>query len=115
MRAHRFAWELANGPISDGLWVLHACDVPACVNARHLFLGTHDDNMADQGRKGRHHRLKGTTNPSARLTDRDVIAIRKRKGVHSGQSVAADYGVHQQTIYDIWQGRTWAWLTQETA
>ena len=50
--AHRLAWEAANGPVPSGLHVLHRCDVPACINANHLFLGTHADNMADRARKG---------------------------------------------------------------
>lgn len=51
--AHRIAWELANGAIPDGQWVLHSCDVPRCVNPAHLFLGTHTTNMQDAARKGR--------------------------------------------------------------
>lgn len=51
--AHRFFWEAAHGKIQSGLHVLHRCDVPACVNPDHLFLGTHKDNMEDCARKGR--------------------------------------------------------------
>ena len=53
--AHRVAYALWHGEIPTGLWVLHHCDVPACVNPSHLFVGTIDDNYADLQRKGRHY------------------------------------------------------------
>lgn len=52
-RAHRLAWEDVNGPVPDGLCVLHKCDVPQCINPEHLFLGTKKDNSIDMARKGR--------------------------------------------------------------
>jgi len=50
---HRFAWELVNGPIPDGMFICHHCDNPPCCNPDDLFVGTHDDNMADKVAKGR--------------------------------------------------------------
>ena len=58
---HRLVWELTNGPIPDGLDVLHHCDNPPCCQTNptegypegHLFLGTHAQNMVDRDAKGR--------------------------------------------------------------
>lgn len=54
--AHRASWRHYNGPIPKGMQVLHRCDVPACVNPEHLFLGTAADNHKDKVAKGRQAR-----------------------------------------------------------
>jgi hypothetical protein len=53
LKVHRLAWAEANGPIPTGLRVLHKCDVPACCNPDHLFVGTQLDNVTDMRVKGR--------------------------------------------------------------
>lgn len=50
---HRLAWVLTNGPVPDGLRVLHRCDVCNCCNPAHLWLGTQKDNVDDMRAKGR--------------------------------------------------------------
>lgn len=60
MRAHRYSYQLLVAPIPEGKIILHACDVPLCVNPEHLSAGTWKDNSVDASRKGRmkNHRRK---------------------------------------------------------
>ena len=51
---HRVMWEIHRGPIPPLTWVLHRCDVPACCNPAHLFLGSPKTNVHDMAMKGRH-------------------------------------------------------------
>ena len=51
--AHRVAWIKANGPIPDGMKILHSCDNPPCVNLAHLSVGTQSKNIADAVARGR--------------------------------------------------------------
>lgn len=44
-RAHRISWELANGPIPEGMVIDHRCANPRCVNPEHLRAITQTQNM----------------------------------------------------------------------
>ena len=55
---HRLSYLLNYGEIKKNLFILHKCDVPACVNPQHLFKGTLSDNMYDMHRKKRHCKSK---------------------------------------------------------
>lgn len=54
IKGHRWSYQFFKGEIADGLFVLHKCDNPMCVNPDHLFLGTNQDNVKDAVSKGRH-------------------------------------------------------------
>ncbi len=99
--AHRVSWELANGPIPDGLFVLHRCDNPPCVRPDHLFLGTTKDNADDAQAKGR---LGYQRHPDryTRLTADDVRAIRNaRLAGEPAKSIAARFGISESHVYNI--------------
>lgn len=109
--AHRFAWMLKNGPIPDGMMVCHRCDNRTCVNPDHLFLGTNTDNMRDCAAKGRIAITgqPGSTNHHAKLTEEQVIEIRRRYaagGVYCWQ-LGIEFGICKSRIWDIVRRKRW--------
>lgn len=111
-KAHRVAWELWVGPIPDHLRVCHQCDVRACINPAHLFLGTQADNMRDCLAKGRYAKLCGERSPNAKLTERDVRTIRARVAAGELQRVVgASFGIRQAHVSAIVRGYAWGHVT----
>lgn len=110
--AHRISWMVVRGAIAEGLCVLHGCDNPACINADHLFLGTHQDNMDDMWAKGRarpgHDCRKGKRNHMARLSEEQVRQIRIASG--SQRKIGRRFGISQRAVSDIKTGRRWGHL-----
>ena len=103
--AHRVSYQIANGEIPDGLMVLHSCDIPSCVNPKHLHLGTHDENMAERSSRKRQWSI---------LTEDQVVEIRSRRlSGEKGRYLAKEFNVSEQLVCDIKQGRVWSHLFKE--
>jgi hypothetical protein len=111
IKAHRISYEIHYGPIPDGLYVCHHCDNPPCCNPAHLFLGTHQDNVADMWQKGRGKTwsMSGDANPKAVLNPEAarLILDEYRAGATQPQ-LALKYGVSQGTISHVTRLDHWA-------
>lgn len=114
--AHRVAWAIAHGPIPEGpghhgTCVLHRCDVRACVNPAHLFLGSVADNNRDMAGKGRlvlAPPMPGERNGRAKLTGADVAEIRRRVAAGEARaSLGKEFGVSGWQVTRIVSGTRW--------
>lgn len=112
-KAHRLSYELAVGPIPDGMLVCHSCDNRACIEPSHLFLGTPADNNADMMRKGRYRPggkpHPGSKNGRAKLTESQVVAIRKlvsKYGI-SAAAIARSLNMSASAMQRAASGKAW--------
>jgi hypothetical protein len=114
-RTHRLAYAYEHQVDPGELCVLHRCDIRACANPAHLFLGTAADNVADMMAKGRRvepTRLRGEDHPKTTLTAVQVLEIFNAPREHgSGVRLAEKYGVPLPTISKIRYGWCWSHLT----
>lgn len=101
--AHRLAWTLFKGKIPEGLYVLHKCDVPCCVNPDHLYIGTDEQNKMDSITRKRH--VYGDRHPDAKLKSVDIPAI--REDPRPILEIASDYNVSYRTIYRVKARTSW--------
>lgn len=132
VRAHRWAYNHFVGPIPEGIYVCHRCDIKCCVNPDHLFLGTHADNTADMVRKGRHSwakdreramagirkacevqrqtgsRAVGERMPNAKFVEAEIKDVRLlSKSGWSNSQIARKFGVSRPAIWAIVNNRAW--------
>lgn len=119
----RLSYTLFVGPIPVGLLICHTCDIPGCVNPFHLFVGTHQDNVLDMVNKGRHKsgnagtatvnlrkgaNLVGELVGTAKLSEADVIEIRRLAETQTLAMLSERYGVSQTQISRIKNRKKWA-------
>jgi hypothetical protein len=103
--AHRFAYELINGPAPEGLVVRHRCHNRLCCNPDHLVIGTAKDNAQDAIDAGRFTR--GTVNGNSKLTEEAIVAIRRNADKMTTRELAMRYGVSIGTISSVRTGKIW--------
>lgn len=103
---HRVSYFIANNIDPGALMVCHSCDTSACVNPKHLWLGTCKDNIQDAVAKNRHPH--GETSGRVKLIEEDVKAILDSN--EGAVTLAERYGISTQVITNIRAGRIWKHL-----
>lgn len=109
--AHRISYEMARGEIQPGMVICHRCDNPPCVNPDHLFSGTQADNLTDMRLKGRAASTAGEKSALAKLTNDNVLDIRRLCSIGvKAKEIAAQFGISHWTVYNIKYRTRWSHL-----
>lgn len=115
--ATRVSWVIHYGPIPDNLLVCHHCDNARCVRPDHLYLGDRRQNLRDAIDRGLvdyasvREKNKGEGNPAARLSEQEVLAMRRLAAQGVKHYVIADrFGVSRGHASHVIRGRVWRHL-----
>jgi hypothetical protein len=110
LSTHRVSWMVSFGAIPDGLFVLHKCDNPPCVNPGHLFLGTQLDNMRDRSAKGRaptgDRNIMRKWRPESRERAEKIRELFKT-GTYTQRQLADEFNVCPSYVSQILAGKRW--------
>ena len=101
--AHRVAFELTNG--HSPKVARHTCDNPLCCNPAHIIDGTQADNVRDKVDRGR--QLKGEEVGNSKLTENQVIEIRRLLKIEAHECIAKKFGVSRGLITCINTNKAW--------
>lgn len=108
---HRLSHLIWHGSIAGD--VLHSCDNKRCWNPEHLRDGDALANNRDRRERSSVYGRAGAANHFARLTAEQVEVIRGCADTRGmlprarAKELAAQYGVHLNTIYRAFVGKTW--------
>lgn len=94
-RAHQLAYVAWVDKIPLNYCICHTCDNPSCVNPKHLFAGTVNDNNQDKTRKGR--------NISGQFPKVNYDEIYSYKGKETSFKTAERFGISFSRVCQIWR------------
>lgn len=105
--AARFSLELhLKQPAPDGMETCHRCDNPPCVNPRHLYFGTRQNNVDDAWARGL--MPVGSQRAAAKLTEDQVVLLRQAYAMGAEtKSLAKQFGIAVPTLRQIVLGLKW--------
>lgn len=110
-RIHRIMYEKYNSEIPEGLWVLHKCDNPTCINPEHLYVGTAQDNTNDMVQRNRNVTCPGEKHGNSKLTEEQVIKI-INSSLNSTE-LSKEYGIPRRYVGAIQRGEKWEYLFKQ--
>jgi hypothetical protein len=113
VRAPRYAAGMVDWP--PEIETRHLCPGEPnclCVNPEHLTPGSHADNMRDMAEAGRLAPQKGADNGNVKLTEEQVLEIRRRHaaGGVTYRALGAEYGIGDTAISRIVRRKAWSHL-----
>jgi hypothetical protein len=106
--SHRVSWKMHNKQeIPKGMFVMHSCDNPSCVNPKHLSLGTPKDNSDDMIAKGRKKQVIhiGEKNGKSIIKPEIVRFIRSSDLSHA--ELARQLNISNGCVRSVRSKRTW--------
>lgn len=101
--AHRHVYQMAVGPIPDGLLIRHLCGNKRCVNPAHLEPGTYAENAADRNTLG--EQRHGDEVVTAKLSNADATYILTNPDGLKGVELAKRFGVSDALVSLIRSGK----------
>ena len=114
--AHRVVCMAFHGsPPFVGAHAAHSCHNRACCNPRHLRWATRSENQRDRWANGTAQRGMGSG--SSKLTDRDVIVLRRlyASGDYTHKQLAERFKVSPAAVGLAIQGKTWGHIREGLA
>jgi HNH endonuclease len=106
VRAHRYLWEVLNGPIPKNYELHHRCRNKNCVRPAHLRLLKHKAHMIIHAKKGI---WSGAKNSQAKRSEKDILTIKcLNEFFHlPAKTISHVMGIPKRSIFSILSGECW--------